>query len=124
MDFRKGMGVDFGDKQYGLQRGPKVAWSTGVEKVLGHVTSLQTGTKVHCKSVPKSHAVLRGLRDKSFTCKNFQKSSTFFATFCSHQNRCHDHANYLEQFLPNHIQILFVHKAGRLGGLVGILASF
>ena len=48
---RKGMGVDFGDKQYGLQRGPKVAWSTGVEKVLEHVTSLQTGTKVSPKAM-------------------------------------------------------------------------
>ena len=51
MDFRKGMGVDFWDKQYGLQRGPKVAWSTGVEKVLGHVTSLQTGIKVSPKAM-------------------------------------------------------------------------
>ena len=51
-NLRKGMGVDFGDKQYGLQRGPRVAWSTEVEKVLGHVTSLQqTGTKVSPKAM-------------------------------------------------------------------------
>ena len=70
------MGVDFGDKQYGLQRGPKVAWSTGVEKVLEHTCDKPTNGD---KSVPKSHAVLRGL--KQYTSQTPSASRHRLATF-------------------------------------------